>query len=148
MKKIPTLFITLICTIVFAISVYAKPLDSYTISGGIDFSKESESTFDENRVISGTAPCGTKVLITISNSDSVNTEVFEITVGASGIFSKTLRLDNGENQVSVLLSLDGYDTVEKGTVINKKDNKIKHTLKKGICIPGEGISGDIVLFYS
>ncbi|MBQ2753400.1 MAG: hypothetical protein IJF29_04675 [Firmicutes bacterium] len=148
MKKIPTLFISLILMIFFTTSVYAKPLDCYTLSGNIDFEKTSESTFDENRLISGTAPCGTIVLVTVSGKDSQNTEVYETTVGASGIFSKSFCLDNGENTVTIRLYLDGYDEIKKETVINKKDNKIKRTLKKGICIPGEGISDDTVLFYS
>ncbi len=148
MKKIPTLFITLILMMFFSVSVYAKPFDCYTISGSIDFEKSSISTFDEIKTVSGTAPCGTIIIITLSNADTESTEVFEINVGASGLFSKSICLDNGENTVNILLSFDGNDIVEKETVINKKDNKIKHTLKKGIFIPGEGVSGDTVLFYS
>ena len=148
MKKIPTLFITFILTIAFSLSVYAKPFDCYKLSGNVNFEENTESTFDESKIISGTAPCGTTVIITVSNTDTAKRDTFEITVGASGIFSKVFTLDNGENTIAITLYLDGYDTVEKETVINKKDNKIKHALKKGICIPGEGISGDIVLFYS
>ena len=148
MKKIPTLFITLFLIMFFTVSVCAMPFDCYTISGSVNFEEDAESTFDENRIISGTAPCGTIVLVTVSNKDSGNTEVFEATIGASGIFSKNICLNNGENIINIRLYLNGYDEIKKETVINKKDNKIKRTLKKGICIPGEGISDDTVLFYS
>jgi len=148
MKKIPTLFITFIFTLFLSVSVYAKPLDSFTITGTIDFDKETEATFDESRTISGTAPSGTEVIIAIKNENSDQTFVFNIEVGASGIFSKTISLDNGQNEVSLSLYFEGCDTIIKETVINKKDNKIKRTLKQSICIPGEGIQEDTVLFYS
>ena len=148
MKKIPTLFITFLCILFLSVSVYAKPLETYTIGGTIDFEKEAESTFSGNRIITGSAPAGTIVSISVYNAETGKTLIYETETGASGLFSKVVTLSKGENNIILSLSLDGYDTITKETVINKKDDKIKHTLEKGICIPGEGITYDTVLFYS
>ena len=148
MKKIPTLFITFLCIIFLSVSVYAKPLETYTIGGTIDFEKEITSTFSGNRIVTGSAPAGTNVSISVYNTETDKTFVYEIETGASGLFSKVVTLTNGENTITLSLSLDGYDKVTKETVINKKDDKIKHTLEKGMLIPGEGITNDTVLFYS
>lgn len=148
MKKIPTLFITFLCILFLSVSVYAKPLETYTVGGTIDFEKDTESTFSGNRIITGSAPAGTIVSISVYNAENGKTFVYETQTGASGLFSKAVTLSNRENTVTLTLSLDGYDSITKETVINKKDDKIKHTLEKGMLIPGEGITNDIVLFYS
>ncbi len=146
MRKIPTLFITFIFILLLSVSVYAKPLENFALTGTVDFETAASSTFSESRIISGTAPQGTKVSVNVKNSSEEY--VFEMEVGASGIFSKAFQLKDGENHISLSLALDGFDTVMKDTVINKKESKIKRTLEKGICIPGQGIESDIVLFYS
>lgn len=97
---------------------------------------------------SGTAPEGTVVTITVSRSSAGSEETLTATVGASQMFSKTISLSNGANDITVVLSLEGCDDVIMTTTINKKEIKIKRALEKGIYIPGENIGGDIVLFYS
>ena len=148
MKKLIALVSAVICVVSLSLTAYAQPLTDYSLTGTVDFDSESSSTFSDTKIISGTAPEGTTVTITVDCPSSGTGETLAATVGASELFTKTITLSNGANDITVTLSLPGYDDVTMTTTINKKESKIKRALEKGIYIPGENIGGDIILFYS
>ncbi len=115
-----------------------------------------ESTFDEKRTITGTADKGTTVTIQVYTTDEKlkkEKEVEEkkikdyteedlgvtdeIIVGASGIFSKIIDLEIGENIIIIIISKENHTTIEKQFVINRKKREIKQDLEKTIVLPGD-----------
>ena len=132
MKKIKLIAVlTVIISMLFSVNsfaaVYNGEPDVITITGGIDMSREYESTFNESRRITGTAQSGTEIMIMLCE---------ETTVGVSGYFSKNISLDIGEN-IIVVQTADGRASVS--AVIKRKSTDIKDRLEKGVYMPGARI---------
>ena len=145
MKKIKLIAVlTVIISMLFSVNsfaaVYNGEPDVITITGGIDMSREYESTFNESRRITGTAQSGTKIMIMLceENEENVLTPVktYETTVGVSGYFSKNISLDIGEN-IIVVQTADGRASVS--AVIKRKSTDIKDKLERGVYMPGARI---------
>ncbi len=110
-----------------------------TVSGDLDFKEEKVSTFDAEKTISGTAPEGTQVTITVYTSGFLGRlkerDCYEVTVGRAGLFSQVISLYVGENVVA--LDADyGKESVEETLTVNRKKQEIKRELETMICIPG------------
>lgn len=149
MKK--QLFAAVICVLSMLLSVspvlangtVTQPLASFEITSGLP--KETESTFDTSRTIIGLAERNSVVTIVVSylsgtddQKESETEDYYEITVGASGMFSQSIDLHMGENTVSVTAS-KGKCHSEKVAVIKRKDKEIKLELEQGLALPGQNI---------
>ena len=103
--------------------------------------KESESTFDESRIISGTAQEGVTVEISIctktSSGELRERDCYVTEVGLSGLFSQTVDLRLGENIIFITASKQDAETVEQEYKIKRKQRIIKEKLENSIFIPGE-----------
>lgn len=132
---------------------------TFKITSGLDVNKEKESTFDKKRTISGTASEGTIITIDVhskkdnkqdSSSEQTDDEnknqesnIYNIEVGASGIFSQTVELVIGENKIDIIVEEENKDKIEKSFIINRKSREIKQELEKTIVLPGETTSSDV-----
>lgn len=130
--------------------------NAFKITSGLDVEKEKESTFDKERTITGKAEEGTKVTISVYNKETDKAETsddqstdsptestesdekkYELEIGASGIFSQVISLKLGENNITLTVENDKYDTIVKSFVINRKNREIKQELENTIVLPGE-----------
>lgn len=128
------------------------PLTEVYITGDIDFEKDSLSTFDNAKTISGTAEEGTKIIITVSTKNAkgelkVNDE-YEFTVGISGLFSQSIDLSLGENIVDFKAEYDECFPAEYEVVVKRKKAAIKDELEKSVALPGEAPAGGIIIISS
>lgn len=113
----------------------ALPLESFEITSGLD--REKESTFDAARTIAGTAEKDTFIIIRTyrydDNGEELELHYYEITVGASGMFTQIMELRPGENRIEIKAALDGRETV-KTALIRRKKQEIKRELEQGATI--------------
>ncbi len=135
-----TVIITmLISANAFAADYYGEP-DVIEITGGIDMEKDSESTFDDSRTITGRAECGTYIIINVCMLDEDNEltviDSYETEVGVSGYFSKNIEIYEGENIIFISTD-DGSANVV--ALIKRKSEKIKNRLERVVCMPGDGL---------
>ena len=161
MKKHTIVFLIALFTLLIPCAVYAGPLtpleeendeiiqendweeedDLFTITSGVNTEKESESTFDESRIISGTAQEGVTVEISIctktSSGELRERDCYVTEVGLSGLFSQTVDLRLGENIIFITASKQDAETVEQEYKIKRKQRIIKEKLENSIFIPGE-----------
>lgn len=114
--------------------------NSFYITGGLDFSKQSQVTFDKTRTITGKADEGTTVVITVyeklpqKKQQLKEIETYKTTVGASGYFNQTIDLVVGENVVNIDFKQDKKtDTIS--TSITRKKSEIKNELEQAIILP-------------
>lgn len=126
---------------VFANGTSLESLASFEITSGLP--KEIESTFDDSRTIIGIAEKNTNVTVSVSHAadgeeEPEVTDYFEITVGASGMFSQSIHLQMGENTVVVTAAKGKYQS-EKVALIKRKDKEIKLELEQGLALPGQNI---------
>ena len=113
MKKFSIAFIVVMLFCFAPVFVYARPLDAeaakqelgFSVTSGIDMSKQTQSTFDDSKTIAGVANQGTAIEISVSskdaNGDLTENANFVLEVGVSGIFSQTVELSLGENVVEI-----------------------------------------------
>lgn len=151
MKKLLAIFLLSTC-IITSLKVYifagplssatdmALPVERFEITGGIDETKEVETTFDKTKTISGTAEKGTEINISIykMSEEEELTELnsYDLTVGPSGIFSQTIDLEIGENYIVISANKDDKHSSFE-TIIKRKKSEIKTELEKGIVLPGQ-----------
>lgn len=111
---------------------------SFEITGGL--TNDVEFTFDTIRVLVGSALDGTEITIRIFEytEDGSFSRLFEdsLTVGASGVFSKRIDLELGQNFI-LLSAEEEYGTSVFTALIVRKDIEIQHELVQGIVLPGE-----------
>ena len=148
MKKFSIAFLVVMLFCFAPVFVYAGPLDAeaakqelgFSVTSGIDLSKETQSTFDDSKTIAGTANQGTAIEIIVSSKDAsgdlADEESYCMEVGASGMFSQTVELSLGENVVSITASKKGYDTVREETIVKRRNITIKNELENTVSIPG------------
>lgn len=116
---------------VFVIAVLAN--DSFEVTGGIDKTKEVELTFDSSRIISGTVPQDSSVIIEIFDKNDEVNQTYNIDVGSSGYFSQTINLLIGENKVIITLCSDEESSFEY--IIKRKKLAIKSALSQTVALP-------------
>lgn len=117
-------------------------VEGFEVTSGVNKLKETESTFDKTRTISGTAEQGTEIYITVyevAGSEDKKTydelDSYELIVGPSGIFSQSINLSIGENYITVEAKND--NKVSKfSTTIKRKKTEIKLELQQNIALPG------------
>ena len=136
-----TVMITMLISVCVPAAVYDGAPDVIEITGGIDMEKKCEYTFNETRTITGKAESGTNIVIDVCSYDEDNVlqivDSCEIEIGASGYFSKNLKLSEGKNIIVI-----GTDDSSANIVahIMRKDTEIKNRLERGVYIPGSNIS--------
>ena len=140
-----TVMLTMLISVnAFAADYYGET-DVIEITGGIDMEKDSESTFDETRTITGKAECGTVIIINVyaynEDGELALMKTYETEVGASGHFSKSIDLFEGEN-VIIIGTDDG--SANFAALIKRKSEEIKNRLERVVCMPGDGL----VSYYS
>lgn len=136
-----TIFLILMFNNVFVFAAFEDGVDnSFYITGGLDFSKEAQATFDKTRTITGKADEGTTVLITVyeklpqKKQQLKEIETYNITVGASGYFNQTIDLVFGENVINIDFK-QGKKTDSISTSITRKKSEIKNELEQAIILP-------------
>lgn len=126
----------------------AELLEGAGVLSGL--AKPAESTFDTFRTIVGSAPKDTTVTITIyavlenqfeqfEQSEQINRlnragdyeplREYALVVGQSGVFSKTVDLDQGRNFVCITFENDGKRAMITA-LVNRKDVEIKKELEQ------------------
>lgn len=110
--------------------------EKFEITGGIDKTKEIETTFDSSRTISGIAPKGTEVLIEIyeANKD-MPSQTYNLVIGSSGYFSQIIDLSIGENTVVIAAQNNKNCLLQYKTIIKRKKSQIKSELVQNIAFP-------------
>lgn len=147
LRRLVTVATFMLCMLLSATAVFAngtvQPLASFEITSGLP--KETESTFDDSRIIIGLAERNSLITISVSHvvgeddeEEPELTDYFEITVGASGMFSQSIDLQMGENTVTVTAA-KGKCQSTKVAVIKRKDMGIKLELEQGLALPGQNI---------
>ena len=142
MKKIKlfavfTVVITMLISVSASAAEYCGVPDIINITDGIDMEKEFESTFDDTRTITGKAQKGASVVISVCSENNDGTldikDSYQIEIGASGYFSKKVKLYDGEN--IIIISADN-DTASVTAHIRRKSMEIKNMLERGVYTPG------------
>lgn len=117
------------------VSVLAAELP-VTISSGLNMeAEEVECTFEEERIVYGEAPPGTKVIFTVSKmnrfGNMVELHKDTVTVGSMGLFSVTLPLERGNNYIDVTANDETQEVVVK-----RVPQTVKTQLQRMIALPG------------
>lgn len=143
MKKILAALVLILGFVALnSIAVMASPVpvEGFEITGGIDTTKESTTTFDATRIISGTAEKGAGVTIAVyrpaENGQNTLLNSYCLTVGSTGIFSQCVNLYEGKNYIVITASKDEKYS-EFSTTINRKGKVIKAVLSQYIALPGQ-----------
>ena len=147
MKKLTlTLAIIFLLTLfngflVFAASASNSEVDSgFSITSGLDFSKEAKSTFDKAITITGKAEEGSTITIAVyeklleKEEKLKEVEKYKIVVGASGYFNQTINLVIGENIIDINFTKDNK-SYSNTTSIKRKKSEIKSELEQAIVLP-------------
>ena len=137
-KKIVFVFMLCFSALLACPAAYAKEADtdSFEITSGLDFSKDSVSTFDDTKTISGTANKDTEIKIevySVNNDNMSLTNDYALTVGVSGIFSQIIDLSLGEN--FVIVSSGSSDSDKAEITVNRKTQAVKKALENGVYLP-------------
>lgn len=146
MKKL-ILTIILLLTNFNSILVYAASISdnednsNFAITGGLDFSKDTDSTFDKIKTIIGKADEGATITITVyeklleKEEELKENEKYTIVVGASGYFSQTINLVVGENIIDIDVKFKEKESICNSTSIIRKKSEIKSELEQAIILP-------------
>lgn len=111
---------------------------SVHITSGLNLeSDETECTFEESRIIYGEAAPGTEITFTVSRLDrfgeTVVTHTETLKVGSMGLFSATLPLGRGNNDIA--MTVTGEDSTTEVT-IKQVPQAVKNRLQQMIALPG------------
>lgn len=159
-KKLSFLLFLILFVSVYPISAFAgnnKPAEikGFEITSGFS-EKENETTFDTSRTITGYAPKGTNVTITVmvlndkydenkqesseENPKYIEIASYDVKVSSMGFFSKSIDLEVGENKIIVFAEKKSGKALEQSSeihIIIRKDTKIIDELgEKNITLPG------------
>lgn len=128
-----------------ALSVCVAPVSAFAaessviISSGLNL-ETVESTFDDSRIVYGEAAPGTKITFTVSriNRWGEAEAVYENTVrvGSMGLFSATVPLEKGSNQITLTAVENGEETMQEEVVIKRVSKTVKKQLQRIIALPG------------
>ena len=127
--------------LVFAASASNSEADSgFSITSGLDFSKETKSTFDKTITITGKAEEGSTITITVyeklleKEEELKQINKYKIVVGASEYFNQTINLVIGENIIDINVNKDNK-SYSNTTSIKRKKSEIKSELEQAIVLP-------------
>ncbi|MBE6013586.1 hypothetical protein [Anaeropeptidivorans aminofermentans] len=145
------IFVLFLQVYAFANSGSIKEAKAFEITSGFG-EKESETTFDTSRTLTGRGLKGTEVKITVSvpnpefdeklpeseeNAKEIIKETYEINIGALGFFSQDIDLLKGENIIKVNAEKGGVK-YQFSYTINRKSLEIKQELEENnIILPGQ-----------
>jgi len=136
-KKLITLIMICIITVCGVSAAYARDIktDRMIVTSGLDFEKERISTFDSSRTLSGTTQKNDVFTVEVYSITDNGFELYssyDISVGISGIFSKKIEFEVGENYVVIT---DCNDDIIAEIVVNRKSKDIKRVLEEGMYLP-------------
>ena len=146
MKKFVTIsmltFVLIFSNIFLVFAAPASDEDNikFSITSGLDFSKENKATFDKSRTIVGKAQPKSSITIKVyeklpqKEEKLKKVEEYKIVVGASGYFSQTINLSIGENIIDIV-SLNDKKSYDMSTSITRKKSEIKNELEQAIILP-------------
>ncbi len=127
--------------LVFAASASNSEVDGgFSITSGLDFSKETKSTFDKTITITGKAEEGSTITITVyeklleKEEELKEVNKYKIVVGASEYFNQTINLVIGENIIDINVNKDNK-SYSNTTSIKRKKSEIKSELEQAIVLP-------------
>lgn len=127
----------------------AISVERFEITGGLDKEKETESTFDETKIISGSAKEGTSITVSVyqpsikeneEEKELIEIQSYELEVGSSGRFMQSVNLSLGENYI-VITAQDNDGSSEETFMVKRKEMQIKNELEQNIALPGQKSSG-------
>lgn len=145
MKKLLNMLFIFSLFAIFNVSiVFAVPSDrqddNFTITSGVDLSKDIKYTFDKTRNIVGKADEGSIITITLSEKKLEKEEKLEekekykIVVGASGYFAQTVNLTVGTNIIDISMQ-NGEKTENVTAYVKRKKSEIKKELEQSVILP-------------
>lgn len=144
LKNFISVTISALMIITVSLTAFAGELE-FILTGGLV--KNYESTFDDKRIITGTAPQNTEVTITVYTneividdfgdevSEAVVTDTYTFTVGALEAFTQTIDFEIGENYLEIY-AVNGDEEICLERTINRKPIELKHELENSIVLPG------------
>lgn len=133
-------------TFAYADSFYKNNENNFLfeIKSGIDIEKESLTTFDKNRTITGISNAGNNINISVyqkvSQANNTNEDTYievynySLVVGPSGYFSQSIDLIVGENLVVISSQKDDIKS-SFSTIIKRIKSEIKSELESIIILP-------------
>lgn len=133
-------------TLAYADSLYENDENNilFEIKSGIDVEKDSTTTFDKTRTITGISNPGNQITISVYQKVSSSEEKeqdsyievynYSFTVGSSGYFSQPIDLVIGENLIVIKSKKDDL-TSSISTIIKRKKSEIKYELESIIILP-------------
>lgn len=123
-----------LCAVLFCFSPVSAFAAEVTISSGLVMDAE-EATFDDSRLVYGSAEPGTEISFTVSGMDHTGTltEQYKenVRVGSMGLFSVTLPLEKGSNYICIT---SGEETQK--AVVKRVSQLVKNQLQNMIALPG------------
>jgi len=144
MKKV--LFSVLVLLFVMSINVfaYANSFENdkklVEITSSFNFADEKISTFNNEKTLTGSAPEGTVIEISISTRNFTGkfkeVDFYTMEVGKSEIFSQAVNLSVGENLITMQVIKGRQVIEEENVIVNKKKRSIKTQLETSIYVPG------------
>ena len=147
MKKLilvlATMFLLIFSNSVFAYaaSISDSELKSnFSITGGLNLSKEINSTFDKVKTVTGKADEGSTVTIIVyeklleKEEKLKEVDKYKIVVGASGYFTQNINLNVGENIVDIEVKDKNNKSSSVSTTITRKKSEIKNELEQAIIL--------------
>ncbi len=109
----------------------------FSITGGIELEQETKSTFDKSRTITGSAPIGSSVSISVyeklpdKEEELKLIDSYSVVVGLTGYFSQTIDLVVGENVINIDVTKN-KKVSSFSTTIKRKKSEIKNELEQVI----------------
>lgn len=147
MKKLilvlATMFLLIFSNSVFAYAASISDSEvksNFSITGGLNLSKEINSTFDKVKTVTGKADEGSTVTITVyeklleKEEKLKEVDKYKIVVGASGYFTQNINLNVGENIVDIEVKDKNNKSSSVSTTITRKKSEIKNELEQAIIL--------------
>lgn len=129
------------CIITLAATQSKTEDSNFSITSGIDLSEQTKTTFDQNKTITGYAPVGSTISITVyeklpDKKEKLNLiENYSIIVGSTGYFNQSINLNVGENIININVLNDKKTIDSVSTTIKRKKSEIKNELEQGFNLP-------------
>ncbi len=147
MKKLilvlATMFLLIFSNSVFAYAASISDSEvksNFSITGGLNLSKEINSTFDKVKTVTGKADEGSTVTIIVyeklleKEEKLKEVDKYKIVVGASGYFTQNINLNVGENIVDIEVKDKNNKSSSVSTTITRKKSEIKNELEQAIIL--------------
>lgn len=124
----------------FAASISDNIPTLFYITSELPKSGKTQTTFENYKTFTGTAPSGSSIFITVyekaAEKEKKLKEIFnyKLIVGASGYFSQNVDLSIGENIIKLENNSDNkYSSIS--TSVKRKKSEIKNELEQSVVLP-------------